>query len=125
MISAEVAAYLIPAHPFSRAAMAPPLPIGTVPAPLEVGCPPRGSGAPPGLEVVSTSMKSKLSCSWMLSVGGDGAVGGFLPWSERPLREVSLASCGPRGWVEFVFRIRLRILRISYKGDFGRRNAYF
>ena len=29
----------------------------------------------------------------MLSVGGDGAVGGFLPWSERPLREVSLASC--------------------------------
>ena len=30
----------------------------------------------------------------MLSVGGDGAVGGFLPWSERPLREVSLASCG-------------------------------
>ena len=31
---------------------------------------------------------------WMLSVGGDGAVGGFLPWSERPLREVSLASCG-------------------------------
>ena len=27
--------------------------------------------------------------------------------------------------LEFVFRIRLRILRISYKGDFGRRNAYF
>ena len=32
---------------------------------------------------------------WILSVGGDGAVGGFLPWSERPLREVSLASCAP------------------------------
>ena len=31
---------------------------------------------------------------WMLSVGGDGAVGGCLPWSERPLREVPLASCG-------------------------------
>ena len=26
-------------------------------------------------------------------MSGDGAVGGFLPWSERPLREVSLASC--------------------------------
>ena len=30
---------------------------------------------------------------WMLSVGGDGAVGECLPWSERPLGEVSLASC--------------------------------
>ena len=30
---------------------------------------------------------------WMLSVGGAGAVGGSLPWSERPLGEVSLASC--------------------------------
>ena len=29
----------------------------------------------------------------MLSVGGDGAVGECLPWSERLLGEVSLASC--------------------------------
>ena len=53
---------------------------------------------------------------WMLSVGGDGAVGECLPWSERLLGEVSLASCDDsQGTLNFTPYDDC----VSAQGDFG------